>query len=128
MTSNSDTTSIDLHVGAQLHKVRKLKNLSQSQVADILGVTYQQIQKYETGKTRISTRSLIKLSEILNIPSSYFFETLPQESKDPKSSISANAVPEEELLKLISLFLRIHNSDARKALLIQAREYSETAD
>jgi len=65
---------VDLHVGKQLQLRRKLMGRSQQQVADHLGVTFQQIQKYETGTNRISASSLYYIGQYLSVNVEYFFE------------------------------------------------------
>lgn len=65
---------IDLHVGARTRLRRGILGLSQEKLADALGITFQQVQKYERGANRVSASRLHKLSEILDVPVSYFFE------------------------------------------------------
>lgn len=64
---------VDLVVGRNVRIWRIVKGMSQSQLANSLGVTFQQVQKYETGSNRISTGRLVKLSRILEIPLSALF-------------------------------------------------------
>ncbi|MDM9644873.1 helix-turn-helix domain-containing protein [Rhizobium sp. S163] len=70
---------VDIHVGKRLALARKLKGLSQSQLGDALGVTFQQVQKYERGTNRVSASSMFAVMNFLNLPSSYFFEGLDYE-------------------------------------------------
>ena len=67
---------VDDHVGLRLRQRRQELNLSQTAVADRLGVTFQQVQKYERGMNRISASRLHDLCEILSVPVEYFFEGL----------------------------------------------------
>ena len=67
---------IDIHVGAQLKLFRTLKGLSQERLGDELGVTFQQIQKYERGSNRVSASMLYRASQALQVPVSGFFEGL----------------------------------------------------
>tara|TARA_R110000868_G_scaffold190862_1_gene434854 strand:- start:154446 stop:154889 length:444 start_codon:yes stop_codon:yes gene_type:complete len=69
-----DTKAIDASVGAQLKARRKELKLSQTQLGDILGITYQQIQKYESGANKVSPGRLVHLSKALGVSLSYFFE------------------------------------------------------
>lgn len=64
----------DKHVGARVRLRRLALKLSQTALADALGVTFQQVQKYEKGTNRISASSLQKVSEVLDVPVSFFFE------------------------------------------------------
>ena len=67
-------TSIDQHVGARLRLRRSLLEMSQSELGEKLGVTFQQVQKYEKGTNRIGASRLQEISEILQAPVSFFFE------------------------------------------------------
>ena len=68
------TTNIDEFVGKRLRARRKFLGLTQEAVANRLGVTFQQIQKYEKGKNRITSSILYELSQVLKVPIDYFFE------------------------------------------------------
>jgi transcriptional regulator with XRE-family HTH domain len=74
---------IDLHVGRRLRARRKLMNLSQAELADALGVTFQQIQKYERGANRVSASTLYKMAVALEIPVASFYEGLPPPGAAP---------------------------------------------
>jgi len=67
---------IDVHVGHRVRERRTLLGLSQSHLAEQVGLTFQQIQKYERGTNRISASRLWQLSEVLGVPISWFFEDL----------------------------------------------------
>lgn len=68
---------VDIHVGLQIATARKAKRLSQSQLGEAIGVTFQQVQKYERGTNRVSASTMFAMMHFLNVPSSYFFEGLP---------------------------------------------------
>lgn len=65
---------IDKHVGGRVRMRRNMFGLSQTELAEALGVTFQQIQKYEKGINRISASSLQKMSDVLDVPISFFFD------------------------------------------------------
>ena len=67
---------IDLHLGKRLRRRRRLLGLTQQQLADAVGVRFQQIQKYECGANRISAARLWALSEALEVPVGYFYDGL----------------------------------------------------
>lgn len=71
-----DTNKVDAHIGLRLRRRRSMLGISQSSLAEALGLTFQQIQKYEKGTTRISVGRLWDLSKILSVPITYFFENL----------------------------------------------------
>jgi transcriptional regulator with XRE-family HTH domain len=66
----------DRHVGARIRERRIMLGLSQQQMADLIGVTYQQAHKYERGINRISAGRLYEISQVLGVPVNYFFEGL----------------------------------------------------
>jgi transcriptional regulator with XRE-family HTH domain len=67
---------IDVHVGQRIRQRRALLGLSQEKVADGLGLTFQQVQKYEGGTNRVGSSRLFDLTRILGVPISYFFEEM----------------------------------------------------
>jgi transcriptional regulator with XRE-family HTH domain len=69
---------VDKHVGSRVRMRRLMLGLSQSKLADQLGLTFQQVQKYEKGSNRIGAGRLHQLSHILDVPVSFFFEGAPR--------------------------------------------------
>lgn len=67
---------LDLYAGKRLRRRRRLLGLTQQQLAEILGIRFQQIQKYECGANRMTAGRLFELSVALNVPTDYFFEGL----------------------------------------------------
>jgi transcriptional regulator with XRE-family HTH domain len=67
---------VDAHVGKKLKQIRTLRRLSQTDVARKLDLSFQQIQKYEIGSNRVAASRLFELSQILDVPPSYFFDGL----------------------------------------------------
>jgi len=78
--------SVDVHVGRQLKQIRTLRRLSQTDVARRLGLSFQQIQKYEIGSNRIAASRLFELANILDVSTSYFFEGLDADSEGAADS------------------------------------------
>lgn len=70
------TSDIDLHVGKRLRRRRRLLGLTQQNLAEQVGIRFQQIQKYECGANRVSAARLFELSEALSVPIQYFYEGL----------------------------------------------------
>src|SRR5665213_3309630 len=73
---------VDLHVGGRIRMRRKVLGVSQEKLAEALGLTFQQVQKYERGSNRVSASKLYEIARFLNSPVSYFFEGLA----DPSSA------------------------------------------
>ncbi len=72
---------IDVHVGARLRARRTLLGLSQTALGDAMGISFQQLQKYETGGNRISASRLYDVSKILDVDISYFFDEMDRNTK-----------------------------------------------
>jgi transcriptional regulator with XRE-family HTH domain len=94
---------VDIHVGRKLKQARTLRRYSQTDVARRLSLSFQQIQKYEIGSNRIAASRLFELSKILDVPTSYFFEGLTEETANPADNamdiVSAVASIKDEQLK-----------------------------
>ncbi|MEM7023974.1 MAG: helix-turn-helix transcriptional regulator [Pseudomonadota bacterium] len=69
---------IDVHVGKRLRLRRTLLGMSQERLGELLGLTFQQVQKYERGANRIGSSRLYELGQILDVPISFFFDDMPQ--------------------------------------------------
>ena len=69
-------SAFDAHIGQQVRAKRLALGLSQTTVANVLGVTFQQVQKYEDGKNRLSAGRLWQLAKLFKVPVDYFFEGL----------------------------------------------------
>ena len=109
-------SSIDRHVGARIRERRIMLGLSQQQMADMIGVTYQQAHKYERGINRISAGRLYEITRVLNVPITYFFEGLDitedDESLNPRQRMC---------LELARNFASISNQRHQEALSQLAR-------
>jgi transcriptional regulator with XRE-family HTH domain len=75
--------STDRHIGSRVRMRRKMLAMSQTQLADALGITYQQVQKNESGTNRIGASRLHQISHILQVPVAFFFEGAPNASAPP---------------------------------------------
>jgi transcriptional regulator with XRE-family HTH domain len=75
----SRAQAIDKHVGARVRKRRIMLGLAQQQVAELIGVTYQQLYKYEKGETRVAASRLLKIAQALGVEVSYFFQGMNAE-------------------------------------------------
>ena len=77
MTRKKSPNPIDKHVGSRVRMRRMMLNMSQSGLGDALGITFQQVQKYEKGTNRISASRLQQVCHILQVPIPFFFEGAP---------------------------------------------------
>ena len=87
-----DPSYIDVHVGSRIRMRRQLINMSQERLGELLGITFQQVQKYEKGSNRISASRLFYTCKTLGVPIQFFFEGLP--GMEPDGSIVAYETPE----------------------------------
>lgn len=71
---------IDIHVGARIRMRRTLLGMSQERLGDALGLTFQQVQKYERGVNRVSASRLFDLARVLEVPINYFYDNLPDDA------------------------------------------------
>src|SRR5712671_7409467 len=69
--------AVDIHVGARMRQRRTLLGMSQTKLGDAVGLTFQQIQKYERGSNRVSSSRLFEFAKVLDVPVSYFFDEMP---------------------------------------------------
>ena len=113
--STSRTQDIDRQVGARIRERRIMLGLTQQQLADLIGVTYQQAHKYERGINRVSAGRLFEVAQVLGVPVSYFFDGLEQGSERGIS-------PRERMcLELARNFAQIPNERHQEALSQLAR-------
>jgi transcriptional regulator with XRE-family HTH domain len=112
---------IDIHVGQKLRLRRTLLGLSQEKLGEAVGITFQQLQKYERGANRISASRLFNLSQVLGVPVTYFFEDLPPpgdmleriESEQMEGD-EMDTMARRETLELVRAYYRIIDNGVRK--------------
>ena len=110
---------VDLHVGQRVRQRRWAKGLTQQQLAERVGIRFQQIQKYETGENRLSASRLWDIAMVLEVPVSYFFEGLTDAAVDGDDGRSV-ILSDREALSLIRAYYAIPG-DKRRRLLDLAR-------
>ncbi len=121
---------IDIHVGARVRLRRHLLGLTLQTLAKAVGVTYQQLQKYEWGVNRIGASRLFNLSHVLDVPISFFFDDLSPAaggagrkrqakgfSEAPAAAIDFDVLSNQETIKLIRAYYRVTNPRIRKRVL-----------
>lgn len=74
---NGRTTRLDVHIGSRIRLRRKILGLSQQQLGAALGITFQQLQKYERGVNRVTASRLWDLARVLDVPIGFFFDAVP---------------------------------------------------
>jgi transcriptional regulator with XRE-family HTH domain len=121
--------AIDACVGNRVRLKRLLLGMSQTRLADSLGLTFQQIQKYEKGTNRISAGRLFQLANILEAPIDYFFEDVERDAIGGKEATKAAALDflgSTENLQLSAAFMRIADPILRKRIVAFLRSLDET--
>jgi transcriptional regulator with XRE-family HTH domain len=121
--------TVDIHVGERMRQRRVLLGMSQSKVGDAVGLTFQQIQKYERGSNRIGSSRLYEFAKVLDVPVSYFFHQMPS------NALSGGSMPghgrkgfgeagehrndppiKRETLELVRAYYKISKADVRKRI------------
>lgn len=104
-------------IGEKIKKRRSALKLSQQELADILGVTYQQVQRYENGKNKLNVENIQVIADALSVPLSYFFE--PSAASMIAEEQPQYATPAES--KLLRYFKRIKSKSSRNLVIHVAR-------
>ena len=123
---------VDVHVGARIRLRRTLLGMSQERLGDALGLTFQQVQKYERGANRVGASRLFDLSRILDVPISFFYDNMPesmtgavQQTARPVYGLAEqqdgfgneDTVARRETLELVRAYSRIVDLNVRKRML-----------
>ena len=124
---------IDVHVGARVRLRRTMLNLSQEKLGECLGITFQQIQKYEKGTNRIGASRLQLLSEALKTPVSFFFEDAPGLPQNSVGELSETDSPNyvvdflstSEGLQLNKAFANIKDPKVRRKIIELVRSLGD---
>ena len=122
MAKNPDP--IDVHVGSRVRVRRTLLGMSQGKLGAALGLTFQQIQKYEKGANRIGSSRLYRLSRILDVPVAFFFDELPGDvsaeaeglADSGQESFEPDRLARQETLQLVRAYYGISDSRLRKRI------------
>jgi transcriptional regulator with XRE-family HTH domain len=111
--------AIDVHVGTRIRTRRLLLGLNQESLANALGLTFQQVQKYEGGANRVSASRLAAIADILGVPVAYFFAELasPDTPLSPEERRFRERRDRPETIDLIRLFYAIPDDEVRRCFL-----------
>ena len=114
---------IDVHVGLRVRTRRLMLSMSQEKLADGLGLTFQQVQKYEKGSNRIGASRLQHISSILKVPVSFFFDGAPRQashgsamSEETSPDFVSNFLATSDGLALTRAFTSIKNKKLRRSI------------
>ncbi len=121
---------VDVHVGARMRLRRRVLGMKQEELADRIGVTFQQVQKYERGLNRVSASRLYRTAHVLSVSVAYFFDGLPE------PNATGDTAAEKELIaflgtpdgfELATNFPKIETPGLRRSVLDLVREMSMLA-
>ncbi|MGO6700138.1 helix-turn-helix domain-containing protein [Rhizobium ruizarguesonis] len=113
--------SIDVYVGNRVRVRRKTLGMTQNGLAELLGITFQQIQKYEKGTNRIGASRLQRISEILRVPVGFFFENGGSGPIDGQTNELNSFLSSKEGLALNKAFIAIEDPNIRQKLVALAK-------
>jgi transcriptional regulator with XRE-family HTH domain len=120
---------IDVHVGSRIRLRRTLLGMSQERLGEALGLTFQQVQKYERGVNRVGASRLFDLSRVLDVPISFFFDDMPESLtsaygnnagrraagySETHDGFADDALNRRETLELVRAYYRINDPAVRK--------------
>jgi transcriptional regulator with XRE-family HTH domain len=127
-TASGKPNPIDVHVGNRVRLRRTLLGMSQEKLGEALGLTFQQVQKYERGANRIGSSRLYDLANVLDVPVAYFFDDMADDiskasprqiiglAEDPVASFEHDPMTKRETLELVRAYYRIEDTQVRKRL------------
>lgn len=131
---------VDIHVGQRIRQRRVLLGISQEKLAETMGMTFQQVQKYERGKNRVSASRLYQLSHILDVNISYFFDNFSAElintpkavpkgmsDNDQAGLVDDAKLQDKETLNLLRVYYSIKDKKARKDIMTLIRTMARHA-
>lgn len=123
----------DIHVGSRIRLRRNMLGMSQEKLGESLGITFQQIQKYEKGTNRVGASRLQAIASILGVPVAFFFEDLPGQegggnqglAEDSSTSFVVDFLSSAEGLQLNRAFARISNPKVRRKVIELAKALAD---
>src|SRR3984893_344272 len=118
---------IDQHVGGQLRLRRAQTGMTQTELGAKVGLSFQAVQKYETGENRISASRLYQLARILEVPMSYFFDGLDQNGR-PEEVAGAADLTRKEASMVLGAYYGIKDARLRSACLLIMARMAERSD
>ena len=129
--------AIDIHVGRRVRMRRTLLGMSQGKLGDAIGLTFQQVQKYERGANRVSSSRLYDLANVLGVPVSYFFDEMSASTsarspgrlrgmaEQKPLAFEPDPMAKRETLELVRAYYRITDARVRKSIYELARSLAK---
>lgn len=138
-TPQGNPNPVDVHVGGRIRLRRTLLGMSQERLGDALGLTFQQVQKYERGTNRVGASRLWDLSRVLDVPVSFFYEDMTDDVADHSPRlisglaeepevVEADPLTKRETLELVRAYYRIQDPTVRKRVFDLAKALAAAAE
>ena len=126
---------MDAHVGGRLRLRRTMLGMSQEKLGELLGLTFQQVQKYEKGVNRVGASRLFELSRVLQVPIQFFFDEAPVADDAPATGFAdggetgyvAETITSREGLELNKAFARISDPRVRRSIVDLVKSLADDA-
>lgn len=131
---------IDIHVGSRVRLRRTLLGMSQEKLGEAIGLTFQQVQKYERGANRIGASRLFDLSRVLDVPVSFFFDDMPSDEEvgqasqpsgyaevERQAGFEPDPMAKRETLELVRAYYRITDPHVRKRIFELTKSVANSA-
>ena len=130
-TPSGKPNPIDVHVGQRIRLRRTLMGMSQEKLGEAIGLTFQQVQKYERGANRVGSSRLFDLAKVLDVPVSFFFDDMPDETSQQSPRLISGLAEEpagynpsgdsdpltkRETLELVRAYYKITDPNVRKRI------------
>jgi len=137
MMAKKTPNPIDKHVGSRVRMRRMMLSMSQEKLGDALGLTFQQVQKYEKGTNRIGASRLQQISQILQVPIAFFFEGSPTMpgigrvegmKEAPSPAYVSDFLATSDGLTLTKAFMRIEDAKLRRRIVDLVKQIAGEAD
>lgn len=133
--TKSSPDPVDIHVGSRVRLRRTLLGMSQEKLGKALGLTFQQVQKYERGANRIGSSRLFQLSRILDVPVSFFFDEMAPETtrkadgmaEENKQVFEVDKLSRRETLELVRAYYKISDPAVRKKIFEMVKAVGNSA-
>jgi transcriptional regulator with XRE-family HTH domain len=140
-TPSGKPNPIDVHVGARVRLRRTLLGMSQEKLGEAIGLTFQQVQKYERGANRIGASRLFDLSRVLDVPVSFFFDDMSDDislqsprmmiaglAEESAATFEADPMTKRETLELVRAYYRITDPQVRKRVFELAKALANASE
>jgi len=112
------SSDVDIAVGARIRNLRLRNELSQTNVGEHIGVTFQQVQKYENGTNRISASRLVRLANLFRVPVAAFYSEVPADNERPaKRTRTGASTDDADLDRLVKAFQSLKDKNLRAAVM-----------